>query len=119
MSVQRISTSLLAGVAFADGEYRAVVISSGKAAKQSVKNAPSLGINQNTGAIDTALEICMGGRCKMQFGAVVAEGAELTSDAIGRGITAGAGEYVCALAMAAGVAGGIYDVVAVTPYQKN
>ena len=101
----------------AAGDYRALQFrfvelnASGLMAQVTTLGARAAGVLQNKPNLNEAAEVMLTGVSKVVAGAAVAVGANLTSDAAGRAVTAGAGQAILGKAeLAAGAAGEVISV---------
>lgn len=103
---QRVT--VLAAADFRSGQYRACTLnSSGQAAVPSA-GAKIFGIVQNKPNTGEAATVVISGISKMEAGGVVAAGADVTTDASGRGVTAATGNTIAGNAVEAAGASGVY-----------
>ena len=70
-----------------------------------------MGVSDVLGGVDTQrVEVYVADFCDVEFGGTVARGANVTSDAQGRAVAAGAGAAYCGVAMVSAVSGDIASI---------
>ena len=70
-----------------------------------------VGVANELGGVDTQrVECFVADFCDVEYGGTIARGANVTSDAQGRAVTAGAGAAYCGVAMVSGVVGDIASI---------
>ena len=111
--------SFIAGVDLTAKQFYAVKYdAAGKMIVGTLANA--IGVLQDHSKAESDATVILLGMSKAVAGAAIAVGAEVTSDADGKFVTAAAGQVVLARAnLAAAAEDDIFEVLLLGPYQKN
>lgn len=100
--------TLIAGVSYASGQYRACAINSSGLAVLPSAGGRIAGIVQNKPASGAAARVAKSGISKMEASAAIAAGAKVMVAADGRGLTATSTNMVIGTALEAAGAAGVY-----------
>lgn len=105
--------SLIAAADLSALQFRFVTVdSNGKAAQNTTAGGRVIGVNTGKPVADEVTTVAVGGVSKVAAGAVVAAGAEVASDNVGRAVTATTGDHIIGTALkAAGAADEVIPVL--------
>jgi hypothetical protein len=103
--------TLLAGEDLTDSQYRFMAVDANGQAVVATAAAFGAGVLQNNPGLGEAAGIMAVGISKVEAGAAITAGSEVTSDAQGRAVTAAVGEHIHGIALIE--AGGVGEIIPV------